>query len=151
MTSSFFRELFEYNFATNQDFISILTKEEKVPAQAISFFDHILNAHQIWLQRVKLDGETFSTWQNHAKAEWPSINQYLFQRTLGFLEASESDFQLTRIVKYQNSKGDAFENTLQDIYFHIINHGTHHRSQIALLLRQHDIAPPVSDYIFYKR
>lgn len=151
MTTALFQDLFDYNFATNQNFIDILTKEDKASTQACSFLSHILNAHQIWINRVQAEGEPYGVWQEHPSKNWSSINQDLFDRTSKYLKSSQPELSLNRKVKYQNTKGMAFENTLQDIYFHIINHSTHHRAQIALLLRQNGIAPPVSDYIFYKR
>jgi uncharacterized damage-inducible protein DinB len=33
----------------------------------------------------------------------------------------------------------------------VVNHGTHHRAQIALLLREAEIAPPATGYIYYLR
>src|SRR5690606_21461687 len=61
----------------------------------------------------------------------------------------QSDFSAQ--LQYVNTKGIAFTNTVRDILFHIINHSTHHRAQVARALRQDGIAPPPSDYIFYKR
>jgi uncharacterized damage-inducible protein DinB len=61
----------------------------------------------------------------------------------------EADYE--DVIHYQNSKGDKYQNTIRDILLHIINHSTHHRAQIAFILRQQGNPPPISDYIFYKR
>ena len=58
---------------------------------------------------------------------------------------------LDKLISYQNSSGKIFSNKLSDILLHLFNHGTHHRAQISLLLRQNNIVPPKTDYIFYKR
>ena len=50
-----------------------------------------------------------------------------------------------------NSKGETFSNKIKDILFHIINHSTYHRAQIATDLKQNGIEPINTDYIFYKR
>ncbi|MGZ5281453.1 MAG: DinB family protein [Bacteroidia bacterium] len=52
---------------------------------------------------------------------------------------------------YVNSQGERFENSLQDVLFHLINYGTHHRAQISTLFRQNDMAPPAADYFFWVR
>lgn len=52
---------------------------------------------------------------------------------------------------YANSEGTPFETPLRDILTHVANHGTHHRAQIVLVLREAKIAPPPTDYIFYVR
>jgi uncharacterized damage-inducible protein DinB len=44
-----------------------------------------------------------------------------------------------------------FSNTIKDILFHMINHSTHHRAQIAMDMRNNKLEPLPLDYIFYKR
>ncbi|MGYP003599610475 len=39
-------------------------------------------------------------------------------------------------ISYRNSKGNAFENYVQEIFVHFINHSTYHRAQIAVLMKQ---------------
>lgn len=143
-----FQELFNYNKHANEQFIKLLTSLESAPEKAIGFIDHIFNAHQIWLNRIQMEEPSFGVWQSHQPDHWFELNVQLYQRTQTYLN---SDRALDSIITYQNSKRHSFTNALQDIYFHIINHSTHHRSQIALLLRQNKIIPPASDYIFYKR
>jgi uncharacterized damage-inducible protein DinB len=50
-------------------------------------------------------------------------------------------------VAYQNSKGEHWESTVEDIVIHVANHGTYHRAQIAALLRAGGTTPPYTDYI----
>ncbi len=58
---------------------------------------------------------------------------------------------LSAVLSYTNSSGRPFTNRVSDILFHIVNHSTYHRGQIALLLRQQGLEPVPTDYIFYKR
>jgi len=76
-----------------------------------------------------------------------NIDKSNYEQTLLILD----DFDLNTPIEYTNSKGDTFSNNIRDIYFHVINHSTHHRGQIASEFRQYGINPLVSDYIFYKR
>jgi uncharacterized damage-inducible protein DinB len=46
---------------------------------------------------------------------------------------NEEDFQ--KIIAYKNSKGDSYENQLEGILAHLINHGTHHRAQAGQQLK----------------
>ena len=71
------------------------------------------------------------------------------QRWMELLETEQDD--LDQLITYQNSKGVEYETKLSDIMHHIIIHGQHHRSQIAMLLRMSDIPPPGTDFIFYTR
>lgn len=146
-----FQELFKYNQDANKQFIKILTSIDTPPPKAVDFIDHIFNAHQIWLNRIHTEGPNFDVWQSHNPHNWSTLNEQLHIRTQTYLAADPVNRTLDSTIAYQNSKGQSFTNSLQDIYFHVINHSTHHRSQIALLLRQNKIIPPASDYIFYKR
>ena len=67
------------------------------------------------------------------------------------LDAGERAGALDAPVAYTNSSGTAFETPLRDILTHVVNHGTHHRAQIALVLREAGIAPPATDYIYFVR
>lgn len=149
--ANLFLELFDYNEHANGQFIKLLASLDTPPEKAVSFIDHIFNAHQIWLNRIEREGPSFEVWQSHAPSNWYALNQQLHQRTRRYLDSDPANRSLDTIISYQNSKGRSFTNSLKDIYFHVINHSTHHRSQIALLLRQNKIIPPASDYIFYKR
>jgi len=70
-----------------------------------------------------------------------------YDRTLKILEKIEPE----KMIVYSNSKGETFTNLVKDIIFHIINHSTYHRGQIAMEFRQSGLEPLNTDYIFYKR
>jgi uncharacterized damage-inducible protein DinB len=72
------------------------------------------------------------------------------ERWIKFLSTYKLE-SLEEVIRYQNTKGDTYENRLQQIITHVINHSMHHRGQIALLLREKGVAPPDNDYIIYKR
>lgn len=150
-TTHLFLEFFNYNHHANKQFIQLIQGLDNPPEKTITFIDHIFNAHQIWLNRIHPEGEAFGVWQSHDRAAWQALNAQLHQRSIQYLKNDPVKRDLQSQITYKNSKGQSFTNVLQDIYFHVINHGTHHRSQIALLLRQNEIAPPASDYIFYRR
>ncbi|WP_251921332.1 DinB family protein [Salinibacter ruber] len=71
-------------------------------------------------------------------------------RWQSMLEERSGD-ALDQPVAYTNSTGARFETPLRDRCRHVVNHGTHHRAQIALVLREADGAPPPTDYIFFVR
>lgn len=121
---------------------------DEVPDKSRALFSHILNAHHIWNARINKEPSKFEVFQVHDITDWNEIH-YDNQRASFDIVCNTDDFE-TRL-DYESSDGKLFSNTIQDMLFHIINHGTHHRGQIAMNLRQNDIEPLVSDYIYYKR
>lgn len=144
----FFTELFEYSHHTNQKLAGIFIKHPKQTSEkAVRLFNHILNAHQIWNQRIETTQITFGVWDIHPIEDLLSIDKTNYQNTLHILE----QYDLNTATTYTNTKGDTFDNSIRDILFHIVNHSTYHRGQIASEFRQNGLDPLVTDYIFFKR
>ena len=142
-----FLELFDYNFQTNEKLIHLMRPElNRLPEKAIQLFNHIMSSHRVWNDRILLQ-VSIHPWDMHPVEEWIQFNSDNHTQTQAILEK----FDLNEIISYQNTSGVEFQNKLEDILFHLINHGTYHRGQIALLFRESGLDPMVSDYIVYKR
>lgn len=144
----FFNQLFDYNFYCNKKLIEECNKLGNVPEKSISLFSHVLNAHHIWNARIIGKPPEYKVWQVHAIKDWGDIH-YENQRSSFEITTNADDFEVR--IDYENTEGRLFTNTLQDILFHIINHSTHHRSQISMDFRGNDLEPIPLDFIFYKR
>lgn len=146
--SSFFIDLFTYHQDANQRILDRFAEYSwVVPEKAVVLFSHILNAHQIWNNRITADSPLLGVWEVHSWEQAKRIHQESYYQSLDILQTQDLD----TLIHYTNSKGQSFQNTVRDILFHIINHGTYHRGQIATLLRQAQLEPVATDYIFYKR
>ncbi len=144
----FFNQLFDYNFFCNKKLIDECNAMDSVPGKSVELFSHILNAHHIWNARILGKGPEFKVWQEHDLKNWGDIH-YENQRSSFEIITNADDFE--RRIDYENTEGRLFTNTLQDILFHVINHSTHHRGQIATDFRNNSIDPLALDYVFYKR
>lgn len=132
-----FNHLLIENFFTNSSFWCEKSKH---------ILNHILNAHQIWNARI-LNEDKFEVWQINPDQLLVNINSANLADSIKILEERE----LSEIISYNNSKGASFENSIKEIFFHLVNHSTYHRGQIAMLMRQAGLEPINTDYIFYKR
>lgn len=112
-------------------------------------YAHVIGAEQIWLARIRgePDGPV-----------WPSFEGEGTERDRrdvldGYREliSGLGSDDLNRIIVYENSAGRAFESRLSDIILHVFLHGTYHRGQIAMLLRDGGDEPAPSDYIAFVR
>ena len=143
----FFKDIFEYHNHFNQKLIKQLIKyENKLPERTIPLFSHSINAQQIWNSRI-MEKEKLGVHQVHSLDECARIDNENYRETLKILDERELDEK----IEYKNSKGTEFNNSIQQILFHIANHFSHHKGQIIWDLRQSGIEPIVTDYIFYKR
>lgn len=139
----FFTELLEYNRFMNNELIKAITEQQDmVTDKSIELMNHILNAHQRWNTRIKQDQPMFGTWDLHALDELAGLNETNYQTSLSIIES----FDLITIIHYTNHQGDPFKNKVRDILFHIINHSTYHRGQIAMDFRQSGLNPLETDY-----
>jgi len=140
--------LFEYNLWANQKFGEILKDSAFKNPKILTFISHILNAQLIWIDRINGKGSETKVW-----TEYPieSAVDKLLVSSQAWLEMLENESDFDRMISYQNSLGTSHSSVIYDIISHVANHGTHHRGQIALLLREENIAPPASDFIFFSR
>jgi uncharacterized damage-inducible protein DinB len=91
--------------------------------------------------------KSYSVWEVHPIANCLNLDKANYASTLLILETLD----LNATIHYKTTTGLAFHNTIRDTLFHIINHSTYHRGQIAMDFRQHGLEPLATDYIFYKR
>ncbi len=140
-------QLLEFTFWANDLFIVRLKEQDEVPAEISKQLSHILSAHRIWLTRIAGRGTLPSVWETIDRHSWEGVNIELYSETCDLIKSND----LEKVISYKNAKGELFQNTLEELLHHIINHSTHHRAQVALLMRQYQILPPQSDYIFYLR
>ncbi|MFH5833968.1 DinB family protein [Halalkalibaculum sp. DA3122] len=144
--------LLDYDFWANSTLLEYLTDYDSFEKreQSLRLFYHIIGTHHHWFRRVT--GAEFPDTEI-----WPELRLEGCQR---LIEANhqrwaelveEEKGTLDQVISYRNSQGIQYESSLGDIMHHLIIHGQHHRSQIALLMRMSDIAPPATDFIFYTR
>ena len=140
-------DLFEYNQAMNKALLDAFGRYgDKASPKSISLMNHIVNAHQIWLARIQIQSAT-GVWDVRPLNDLVIQDRENHARTFNLLTSDD----LSSKISYSNSRGDAFDNTIQDILFHVVNHSTYHRGQIAMDFRNSGLDPITTDFIFYKR
>lgn len=142
--------LVAYTYWANRLIYTTLTEKAIDDEKIHIWASHILNAELIWLDRIEgISAQTPVFGKRPLDTLLPTLLT-CNQRLKALIERN-SEQELNQIISYSDSKGKPYENELSDLLFHLINHSTHHRSQIAARLRELGIAPPPTDYIYYKR
>jgi uncharacterized damage-inducible protein DinB len=141
-------DILAYTLWGHTRILESLQEAEGPPQKAVRLFGHILRAQDLWWGRVHESADEPPELWGEGDLSWcadrmrPSTQQWR--------DLTRSD-DLDQEITYSNSSGDRFTHPLHDIVFHVVNHGTHHRAQIARVLREAGIAPPTTGYIYYLR
>ncbi|MCB9421583.1 MAG: DinB family protein [Ardenticatenaceae bacterium] len=161
MLADHIRTLFAYNvWAWNHVLASLEQLDEAVYKAKRPLFDqtslhamfvHCLTAESIWLSRC-LGHNPTSMFDPDAYNDVTAVQQHwtaVRDDWANFLRGL-TDKELTRIVAYQNTRGDSFSLSLADILQHVINHATEHRSQMTPILFQLGVPTPPLDYMRFR-
>ena len=150
MNKEYFIELLQYDKWANNEIAEALCMSDEIPAKCKILFHHIAATTDLWFYRVNSGQRLF---ENLFKETDPKTTLELMFKAVDRWNdlLNKNKIDLHSVIKYKNTKGNEYRNTVQDILTHLITHNHYHRGQINQLLRQSDFEPAVTDYIFYKR
>jgi len=147
----YFLRLYIYNNWANEKYFDLLKRLPNVPERIHLLFSHTVVAQRLWLKRIVGDPDlsdhiwTIVPWEElHAIARQNNKNW------LDYLNRSD-EAEFSRVLSYYNFQKIHYNNLVSDIIIHTANHGTYHRAQFAILLRQNNIDPPNTDFITFVR
>ncbi|HZP58520.1 MAG TPA: DinB family protein [Dehalococcoidia bacterium] len=149
------RELIGFNEWANArvlDAAARLTVEQLTAPQlegSLSILDalaHLAGAQMIWLERFR-----------GARGEWPPSPGVAELRArfdashddLRAFAGTLTDADWDRVIEYRSTKGDPYSRPLGLLVTHLVNHGTQHRSEVALALTALGHSPGELDYLYY--
>ncbi|MBI4666110.1 MAG: DinB family protein [Nitrospinae bacterium] len=146
------KKLFEYNAAANRRTLGSLPINGSEHERAYKVIGHAVNVERLWLNRLEHGEkakapEMFPILTKNELEETIDENSMDFSRIL----AGMGSDGLSRIVDYVTTEGDQKQSAAGDILFHVINHSTYHRGQVALLLGSGGGHAAVTDYIAFAR
>lgn len=145
---SFFSELLEYNRQMNRQIILYMVQhKDRVSEKSVKWMNHILNAQGIYNSRLEPVNKSYRSWDVRPLEELESLNEELHRITSEVASWAEFDM----MIHYTTATGLSMQHTLSDVLFHIVNHATYHRGQIATDFRNTGLEPLVTDYVVWKR
>lgn len=138
---------FQWNHAANQSFINVFQKNRAVPQKSIEIFSHIINEHEIWLNRIcAVDNPVVLPWHIENIDRFGMRNAILHDITKTFLSSESYGQDFGWSFQYTDQDGLQVESSLKDVYFQILTYSEFHRGQLAKLLAENEIEPPSTDY-----
>ena len=119
-------------------------------AKVREIYSHILGSEHTWISRIEGRAPTLAVWPTLSDDE---IGRVARENVAAFRRIIEgvTEVDLARVVAYKTSAGHPFESTVEDILLHVALHGSYHRGQVAMLLRQGGAEPAPTDYIAFIR
>lgn len=113
---------------------------------------HAMSAESVWRQRWQgesprallreADFPTFSALHERWEAEARALDEFL---------AGVAETDLDTVFRYTTTKGVPMEDVLWHLMAHVVNHGTQHRSEAAMLLTTFGFSPGDLDLITFLR
>ncbi|MCC6817427.1 MAG: damage-inducible protein DinB [Bacteroidia bacterium] len=146
-SQNLFEEMNAYNLRVNLDLVKHLIHQKFEDERAITLMSHIVNAHQIWNDRVLGKVNQILVFGQHTFDE---MKQQIIENSNITIDILNSK-NLDEVIEYKNTKGQTFTNSICQIFLHIFNHSSYHRGQINQLLSRAGKEAMISDYIFYNR
>lgn len=115
-------------------------------------FAHLIAAEWVWVER----------WNGRSPAappEWAGLATFdellaerdAMQRERAAVLDRITDATLASRIAYRTFAGVETANTIGEMVRHIVNHGTYHRGQVSMRIRQLGDKPPSTDYILWLR
>ncbi len=145
----FFLKWYQYNAWANRRVVSCLELHMITDEKILTVFGHLMAANFIWLHRIKdLPKSKYALWGKYDLTELKKMVEEADDLWMSYIQENEN---FDRVMKYRNYVGDYYENNVQQIMIHLVNHGTYHRGQLAMLLRQKGFEPVNTDFITYDR
>jgi len=158
MVTTVIRELYDYHRWANRRLFEVgvglgdaVTRDMgthwSVPTVK-SMFAHLYSADAIWLARWTATSPSptpdFATMAD-LRARWDLLETE--QRA--FVEGLD-ETALARPVTYKNASGEQFAAPLAPLLQHVVNHATHHRSELATMITLIKGSPPDTGIATYR-
>jgi uncharacterized damage-inducible protein DinB len=140
--------LFQYNGWANMEALRSIQNGASAP-RSLRWMAHIVGSEYLWLARLRGEDELLPVWP---ELDLPSCGAHLEElsrRWRDYLDERRSS--LADKIRYTNSKGETWSNTIDDILTHVVIHSAYHRGQIASDLRATGSVPAYTDYIHAAR
>lgn len=113
---------------------------------------HLIAAEWVWLERWKgTSPASPPEWVGDSDFDGLVAHLRLIEQERARLLRALDDAALARPIGYRTFAGQEHANPIGELVRHVVNHGTYHRGQISMRIRQLGHTPPGTDYIAWLR
>ena len=145
-----FLRIFRHMKWADISILNLLEKENINEGKVVELISHIVFAEATWHKRIMNEHYENKFWDILPLDECRRILEETNSKFVDFILAhGDADFQ--KRISYKNSRGIDYSTSLEDIFTHIALHGTYHRGQIMLLMRNNGNEVVATDYAMFIR
>ena len=109
---------------------------------------HLFGADRVWLARLQGGAQEWP--REYALEDLAADWGVVYARWQAWAAGSTEE-SLAERISYRDMKGNPWITPVWQIVLHVVNHGTHHRGQVAGFLRAMGRTPPPLDLIAFYR
>jgi len=109
---------------------------------------HVFGADRVWLARIQGKPQE---WPKEYDLEGLRNDWSTVYRRWQEWGSALTESTIAERISYRDLKGNPWVSPVWQIVLHVVNHGTHHRGQIAGFLRALGKTPPPLDLIAFYR
>ena len=140
------QRLLAYDRWANGEVLSSFRSAGKPPSRSLKLLAHVLGTEYVWFSRIKADKSPLAVWPELELAQCDHHVRELGRVWSIYLDGLD-EAACERIIVYQNTKGETWSNSVEDILTHVIMHSAYHRGQIASDMRVAGHTPAYTDFI----
>jgi uncharacterized damage-inducible protein DinB len=144
--ADYLRREFAYNAWANGEVLVVIRSSGNRNPRLLQLMAHIFSAEGLWLERLKGEPQSMAVWPEFDLEQCEVRAKELRHSWDEYLKPISSD-GLAQKISYKNSKGEPWNNTVQDVLTHVVVHSAYHRGQIASLMRAMGQTPAYTDFI----
>lgn len=127
-------------------------RDESAFGSLLGTYTHLVAAEWVWLTRWKgTNPPAPPAWVGVAGFEEIVAHLRAVERERAAMLVRLNDADLARPVAYRTFAGAEQVTPFAALVRHVVNHGTYHRGQISMRVRQLGGQPPSTDYIVWLR
>jgi uncharacterized damage-inducible protein DinB len=141
-----FHQWFQYDEWANGEVLASFRSAGTPPARSLKLIAHVLGTEHAWFSRIQEQKSPLPVWPELNIEQCQQQAQELGRIWSDYLNGLDAD-GLAQNITYQNSKGESWSNSVEDILTHVIMHSTYHRGQIAGDMRAAGHTPAYTDFI----
>jgi uncharacterized damage-inducible protein DinB len=140
------RRQFAYDAWANREVLTAIRGSSASAARSVQLLAHIVSAESLWLARLRQEIQSQPVWPEWGLEQCEAQSAEVGELWRKYLEGLAPD-DLAKTVSYENSKGEPWTSTVEDVVTHVLLHSAYHRGQIASFARASGDTPAYTDFI----